>query len=127
MIFLTIFIILSAIRLGNRLADKAIAKRATAPPRAAAPIPTAKPIYKPIQIQNTPKPLPLKPQHVPDMDEIEYQRDRLRNLYTLLESIEDQLQTATKPQRIELLTRKQLTINAQIRRSQKIIQKELEK
>lgn len=124
MIFLTIFIIFSAIRLGNRLADKAIAKRATAPPpRTAVPIPTAKPIYKPIQ--SAPKIIPLK--HVPDMDEIEYQRDRLRNLYTLLEAVENQLQAATKPERIEQLTRKQLTINAQIRKAQKIIQKELEK
>lgn len=66
----------------------------------------------------------VEPQHFPDMDEIEYQRERLSDLYNILDIIENRLTHATKDTERERLIRKKMTITAQIRRAQKIISKE---
>ena len=68
-----------------------------------------------------------KPPPVPDYDEIEYQRERLRNLYELYEIIDEKITTAGNTKDREKLIRKIISLDAQIRRAQKIISKEYAK
>lgn len=68
-----------------------------------------------------------KPIPVPDYDEIEYQHGRLQSLYELYEIIDEKITTAGNTKEREQLIRKIISIDAQIRRAQKIISKEYAK
>ena len=67
----------------------------------------------------------IKSQHVPNYDEIEYQRERLQDLYNILDITENRLSSTHKDTEREKLLRQKITVTAQIRRAQKIISKEL--
>lgn len=68
-----------------------------------------------------------KPRPLPDYDEIEYQRERLRNLYELYEILDEKITTTGNTKDREKLIRKIISLDAQIRRAQKIIAKEYAK
>lgn len=68
-----------------------------------------------------------KPRPTPDYDEIEFQRGRLNDLYKLYELIDERITNAKNPKEREQLIRKIISIDAQIRRAQKIISKEYSK
>ena len=68
-----------------------------------------------------------KPRLSPDYDEIEYQRGRLNDLYELYELIDERITNAKNSKDREKLIRKIISLDAQIRRAQKIIAKEYAK
>ena len=68
-----------------------------------------------------------KPRPTPDYDEIEYQRGRLQSLYELYEILDEKITTVRNTKDREKLIRKIISLDAQIRRAQKIIAKEYAK
>ena len=72
-------------------------------------------------------PKQVKPRPLPDYDEIEYQRGRLQSLYELYEILDEKITTAGNTKDREKLIRKIISLDAQIRRAQKIISKEYAK
>ena len=68
-----------------------------------------------------------KPRPLPDYDEIEYQRGRLQSLYELYEILDEKITTVGNTKDREKLIRKIISLDAQIRRAQKIIAKEYTK
>lgn len=83
--------------------------------------PRRKTVVKVIR-EKAPKQEKLRP--TPDYDEIEYQRGRLKDLYELYELIDERITNAKNSKEREQLIRKIISIDAQIRRAQKIIAKE---
>ena len=68
-----------------------------------------------------------KPRPTPDYDEIEYQRGRLQSLYELYEILDEKITTVENTKDREKLIKKIISLDAQIRRAQKIIAKEYAK